>query len=97
VILNPGLLGLGGLLGGVINLVDGVLTVVDHTVENLLDDVVVVVDHLLYDVVVTLDGIVYTLGLGGILCGFTHDSTTGNFTPCNCANANPLLQGLAVL
>jgi len=91
VVNHPGL-GLGGLLTGVLGLVDGVL----QTVNTLVDDVVIIADHLLYDVVVTVDGIIYTLGLGGILCGFKPNAS-GALTQCNCANPNGLLQGLAVL
>jgi len=92
VVVNHGGLALGGLLTGVLQLVDGVLQIVD----NVVDDVVVLVDHVLYDVVVTVDGIIYTLGLGGILCGFKPNAS-GVLTQCNCANPNSLLQGLAVL
>jgi len=97
VFVNPGFLGLGGLLAGVLNLVNGVLVVVDNVVDNLLNDVVVIADNLLYNVVATVDGLVYTLGLGGIICGHSYDASTNTFTSCGCTNPIPLLQGLAVL
>jgi hypothetical protein len=97
VFVNPGFLGLGGLLAGVLNLVDGLLVVVDHVVDNLLDDLVPLVDNLLFNVVATVDGLLYSLGLGGVICAHTYNATTNTFVSCGCTHPIAGLQGLAVL